>query len=255
MTGDTPTAAIEVQDLIRVYQDGDVETIALRGIDLRIEHGEFVAIHGRSGSGKSTLLNILAGADQPTAGKVRINGTAIEHLEEPELARLRGRTVGIVFQSGNLADFLTLEESLELSARLAGRDPTGARARLEMVGLQDRAHHRPAQLSGGEQQRAAVAMVLAAEPRILLGDEITGELDSGTADLLLDLLADFHARNGVTVVLVSHDRAVAERARRVIELRDGRVVADSGATTAAMRLLSLVQPGATEAPALTAARP
>jgi ABC-type lipoprotein export system ATPase subunit len=227
MSGDTPTAAIEIRDLIRVYQDGDVETIALRGIDLRIDRGEFVVIHGRSGSGKSTLLNILAGADQPTAGTVRIDGTAIEHLEEDELARLRGRTIGIVFQSGNLADVLTLQENVRLSAQLAGRDPGDVGDRLATVGLAGRAGHRPSQLSGGEQQRAAVAMVLAAQPTILLGDEITGELDSVTAGGLLDVVAEVHARDRVTVVLVSHDAFVAERAERVIELRDGHVVADS----------------------------
>jgi putative ABC transport system ATP-binding protein len=225
--GSSRPPAIEIRDLIRVYQDGDVETIALRGIDLSIGEGEFVAIRGRSGSGKSTLLNILSGADRPTAGRVSISGVALERASEAERAKLRGRTVGIVFQSRNLDDILTVRENVVLSAHLAGRDGAHVDTRLDEVGLSNRRSHRPAQLSGGEQQRAAVAMVLAAKPRVLLGDEVSGELDSDTASRLLDLIEDVHRREQITTVLVSHDAGVAERADRVIELRDGRVVDDT----------------------------
>jgi putative ABC transport system ATP-binding protein len=232
--------AIEIRDLIRVYQDGDVETIALRGIDLRIEQGEFVAIVGRSGSGKSTLLNLLSGSDRPTAGQVAVGGVALERADEADRERLRGRTVGIVFQSRNLADILTLEENVAMAARLAGRDPAGAQLAIERVGLAERATHRPSQLSGGEQQRAALAMVLAAQPQIILGDEITGELDSETAGLLLELVTELHRWEHLTIVLVTHDEAVAAHADRVIELRDGRVVRDHA--TAEDRPVPRVQP-------------
>lgn len=219
---------IEIRDLIKVYREVGVETIALRGLDLSIAAGEFVAIQGRSGSGKSTLLNMLSGADRPTAGRITVGGISLEQAEEADRARLRGRVVGMVFQSQNLIDILTLEENVMLAAQLAGRDGTRAVAqqKLEAVGLADRASHRPDELSGGEQQRGGVACVLAAEPKILLGDEITGELDSAAATLLLDLIREIHAREQLTVVLVTHDHAVAERANRVIELRDGRVVSD-----------------------------
>lgn len=219
---------IEIRDLIKVYREGAVETIALRGLDLAIQRGEFVAIQGRSGSGKSTLLNMLSGADRPTAGRITVDGIALERAEEPDRARLRRHVVGMVFQSQNLAEMLTLEENVVLAARLAARSGTRkvAMQRLADVDLEDRASHRPAQLSGGEQQRGGVACVLAAQPQILLGDEITGELDSVTASLLLDLIREIHAREQLTVVLVTHDAAVARRADRVIELRDGRVVSD-----------------------------
>lgn len=219
---------IEIRDLIKVYHEAGVETIALRGLDLSIQPGEFVAIQGRSGSGKSTLLNMLSGADRPTAGKVNIDGIALEQADEADRARLRRNVVGMVFQAQNLIDILTLEENAMLAARLADRDgsPEAARRRLADVGLEDRGTHKASQLSGGEQQRGGVACVLAAQPKILLGDEITGELDSTTAGRLLDLVREIHAREQLTVLLVTHDPAVAERANRVIELRDGRVAND-----------------------------
>jgi ABC-type lipoprotein export system ATPase subunit len=221
-------AIIELSDVIRVYREADVETIALRGIDLRIAPGEFVAIMGRSGSGKSTLLQLLAGSDRPTAGRVAVDGIDLSRAEEDERASLRGAHVGIVFQSQNLVPFLTLLENVILASVLAGRPvgTGGAVAILGRVGLDDRAEHRPAQLSGGEQQRASLATVLVSRPPIVLADEITGELDSTSADLLLDLLEEIHVVDGVTVVLATHDHDVARRADRIVELRDGRVVGD-----------------------------
>jgi ABC-type lipoprotein export system ATPase subunit len=226
--GSTTDAVIELSDVIRVYREADVETIALRGIDLAIAPGEFVAIMGRSGSGKSTLLHLLAGSDRPTAGRVIVDGIDLSRAEEDQRASLRGAHVGIVFQSQNLVPFLTLQENIELASLLAGRSGDGptAAAVLARVGLEGRADHRPAQLSGGEQQRAGLAAVLVARPPIILADEITGELDSTSAGLLLDLLEEIHVADAMTVVLATHDPAVAHRADRIVELRDGRVVGD-----------------------------
>lgn len=221
-------AAYRLTDVIRVYREADVETIALRGIDLTIQRGAFVAIMGRSGSGKSTLLNLLAGSDRPTAGQVQFLGRDLATAEDAVRSTIRGREIGIVYQSQNLAPMLSLVENVRLTAWLAGRPLTVADARLALdrVGLSDRAGHRPAQLSGGEQQRAALGCVLAARPTVLLADEITGELDSATADVVMGLVRESHVNDGTTIVLVTHDHEVAARADRVIELRDGRVVAD-----------------------------
>ena len=206
----------------------DIESIALRGIDLEIAAGEFVAIMGRSGSGKSTLLQLIAGSDRPTAGRVVVDGIDLSRADESVRATVRGRHVGFVFQSQNLVPFLSIMENLQLAAALAERpiDRAAAIAALARVGIADRASNRLAQLSGGEQQRAALAIVLATRPPIVLADEVTGELDSVNAALLVDLLEEIHRAGGVTIVLATHDPRVAERADRIIELRDGRVVAD-----------------------------
>ena len=228
LSAGTAAPIIMLSDVIRIYREADVETIALRGIDLEIAPGEFVAIMGRSGSGKSTLLQLLAGSDRPTAGRVIVDGIDLSRADESDRARLRGTHVGIVFQSQNLVPFLDLEENLVLAAHLAGRPIDAAQARgiLGRVGLEDRSSHRPGQLSGGEQQRAALAAVLVTGAPILLADEITGELDSKTAAQLLELLVEHHRETGMTLVLATHDPEVAARADRVVELRDGRVVAD-----------------------------
>ncbi len=219
---------IALTDVIKVYREVDVETIALRGVDLDIASGEFVALMGRSGSGKSTLLHLLAGSDRPTAGRVIVDGIDLGRAGEDERIRLRGSRIGVVFQSQNLVPFLDLEENVLLAASLAGRpiDPSVARAALAKVGLAERLRHRPDQLSGGEQQRAALALVVATRPVLLLADEITGELDSANAATLLDLVAELREAVQLTVVLATHDPEVAARAGRVVELRDGRVVAD-----------------------------
>ena len=215
-------------DVIRVYREADIETIALRGVDLVIRPGEFVAIMGRSGSGKSTLLNLLSGSDRPTAGRLEFVGRDLANADDATRSAIRGREIGIVYQSQNLAPMLSLLENVRLAAWLAGRPLDLARARfaLERVGLGDRAGHRPTQLSGGEQQRAALSCVLAARPVVLLADEITGELDSASAAVVLEVVRDAHLAEGTTVVLVTHDHDVAARADRIIELRDGRVVGD-----------------------------
>lgn len=224
----TDRPIIELTDVIRVYREADVETIALRGVDLEIRSSEFLAIMGRSGSGKSTLLQLLGGSDRPTAGRIVVDGVDLARAGEDERARLRGAHVGIVFQSQNLVPFLDLEENVGLASRLAGHPVAKGEARqlLARVGLEGRGAHRPAQLSGGEQQRAALALVLVSRPSIVLADEITGELDSTSAALLLDLLEEIHRVDGVTLVLATHDPDVARRADRVVELRDGRIVDD-----------------------------
>jgi ABC-type lipoprotein export system ATPase subunit len=224
----TTDVIIELSDVIRVYREADIETIALRGIDLEIAAGEFVAIMGRSGSGKSTLLQLLAGSDRPTAGRVVVDGIDLSRADEDERASLRGAHVGIVFQSQNLVPFLTLQENVVLASVLAGRsvDRQAAVAILARVGLEARVDHRPVQLSGGEQLRAALAAVLVTRPPIVLADEITGELDSTSAGLLLDLLEEIHAVDPMTLVLATHDPSVARRADRIVELRDGQVAGD-----------------------------
>jgi putative ABC transport system ATP-binding protein len=212
-------------DVIRVYREADVETIALRGIDLTVERGEYLAITGRSGSGKSTLLSLLAAADRPTAGRVGYRGIDLGRLDERARSALRGRQIGIVFQAQNLFPILSLTENVELAARLAGRaiSREEVRLRLDAVGLAERADHRPDALSGGEQQRGALACLLAAQPDVLLGDEITGELDSTAAAVVLASVASLRERSDMTVILVTHDAEVAARADRVLELHDGRI--------------------------------
>jgi putative ABC transport system ATP-binding protein len=219
---------IRLTDVIRIFREGEVETIALRGLDLEIPRGAYVAVMGRSGSGKSTLLQLLGGSDRPTGGRVVVDGVDLSHADEATRATIRGTRVGVVFQSQNLPDFLTLEEGVVLACALAGRPITAAAARsvLDGVGLGDRAHHRPRELSGGEQQRAAVATVLATRPTILLADEVTGELDSKNAEAVLDLLDAAHAERDLTIIVATHDPNVAARADRTVELRDGRIVAD-----------------------------
>jgi ABC-type lipoprotein export system ATPase subunit len=223
--------AVELKDVIRIYREGDVETIALRGVDLSVASGDYVALMGRSGSGKSTLLHLIAGMDRPTGGRVIVDGVDLSMVDETQRDAVRGARVGLIFQRENLPDFLNLEESVVLACTLAGRavDVQTAREALSRVGLGDRLQHRPRELSGGEQQRAAVAMILATRPRILLADEITGELDSANADGLLDLLAEMHEREKLTILAATHDRRVAVRAKRVVELRDGRIVDDRAA--------------------------
>ena len=227
----TDGGIVVLADVIRIYQESDVETIALRGVDLRVEAGEFVAIMGRSGSGKTTLLNLIAGSDRPSAGQVRVDGIDLARADEATRAAVRGRRIGLVFQDQNLLRMLSIRENLVLCAHLAGTQlqPDDADHRLDQVGLAGRADHRPDELSGGEQQRAALATALVADPPILLGDEITGELDSVTASEVLDVIDEIH-RAGTTVILVTHDPAVAARADRIVELHDGRVVADRAST-------------------------
>ena len=223
---------LECRALVKRLPSGDRTLTILDGIDLSVEAGDFVAILGPSGSGKSTLLGLMAGLDRPTEGSVLFDGRALEGLSESELAMLRRRHVGFVFQSFQLLGNLTALENVLLPLELAGADDAEARARdqLAAVGLADRVHHYPSQLSGGEQQRVALARAFAHRPSLLLADEPTGNLDGATGKEALDLLVSLRKDSGTTLVMVTHDPLVAERARRRISLRDGRIERDETAT-------------------------
>ena len=220
---------LEARNLHKVYRSDGVAVHALRGVDLRIEVGEFVAIMGPSGCGKSTLLHLLAGLDLPTEGEVFVQGQPVHRLSESQRARLRRRTIGFVFQSFNLIPNLTVADNVDMPALLAGRDPREvAQARdvlLERLGLTGKQRAFPAQLSGGEQQRVAIARALINRPTLLLADEPTGNLDTRSGAEVLDLFRRFH-QEGQTILLVTHDPKVASYARRLIFMRDGRFVSE-----------------------------
>jgi putative ABC transport system ATP-binding protein len=200
----------------------------LSEVSLEVPAGQFLAIAGPSGSGKSTLLGLIAGLDQPTAGRIEVAGVEITTLDEDALARFRLEHVGYVFQSYHLIATLTAVENVAVPLELAGEPDAAARARalLAEVGLAERAHHYPVQLSGGEQQRVAVARAMARRPPLLLADEPTGNLDSATGKQIIELLVGVNRRLGCTLVLVTHDAALAAHADRVVTLRDGRIVSD-----------------------------
>ena len=226
---------IEVRGLKKSIRNGARVVEILRGIDLVIPQGQFVAIMGASGSGKSTLLGLLAGLDSPSEGEVLLDGVAISGLAEDRLAEVRGRKIGFVFQSYQLIPTLTAFENVllphELNARGDGK--AKAAALLTAVGLADRMHHYPVQLSGGEQQRVALARAFVLEPPIVLADEPTGNLDSTNGEHVLELLTGRQRESNTTLVMVTHDPQVAGRADRQIHLRDGLVVADELATVTA----------------------
>ncbi len=219
---------IQVRALTKSIDTGTHRVDILKGIDLEIPRGQFAAIMGPSGSGKSTLLGLLAGLDTPTSGQVVLDGEDITRLSEDAMALVRGRKIGFVFQSYHLIPTLTAEENVLLPMELAGREDGGrerARELLERVGLSGRFDHYPVQLSGGEQQRVALARAFALHPPILLADEPTGNLDTATGRAVLDLLLAMNREQGTTMVLVTHEQAVAESADRRIVLRDGLVEA------------------------------
>ncbi len=218
---------IQVRSLTKSIDTGTHRVDILKGIDLEIPKGQFAAIMGPSGSGKSTLLGLLAGLDAPTSGQVILDGEDITNLTEDRLALLRGRKIGFVFQSYQLIPTLTAEENVLLPMELAGAASGGrerSRELLERVGLEGRFDHYPVQLSGGEQQRVALARAFALRPPILLADEPTGNLDSATGKVVLDLLLAMNREQGATLVLVTHEQSLAECADRRIVLRDGLVV-------------------------------
>ncbi|WP_037500131.1 ABC transporter ATP-binding protein [Solirubrobacter soli] len=217
------TAVLEARSLYRFYHAGDDETLALQGVSLTVDRGEVVAVTGPSGSGKSTLLNVLAGLDEPDGGEVRIDGERLSRRPEEDRARLRGRTLGILYQQANLVGHLSVEANVGLAQRLArSTSPASRRAVLEQCAIGKRAHARPTQLSGGELVRAGLAVALANDPAVLLADEPTGELDEDTAATVLALLHD-RAYAGAAVVIVTHAADVAAVAHRELRLRDGRL--------------------------------
>ena len=218
---------IQVRALTKSIQTVAHRVDILKGIDLEIPQGQFAAVMGPSGSGKSTLLGLLAGLDSPTSGQVLLDGQDITRLAENEMALLRGRKIGFVFQAYHLIPTLTAEENVLLPMELAGQDAGGrerARELLDRVGLKGRRAHYPAQLSGGEQQRVALARAFALRPPILLADEPTGNLDTATGRAVMDLLLTLNREEGATLVLVTHEESLAESADRRILLRDGLVV-------------------------------
>ena len=221
---------IDLVEVRKVYQSGSLRVEALRGISLRIAAGEYVAIMGPSGSGKSTLMHIIGCLDVATDGSFRLAGEDVSEMTEAELAEVRNRRVGFVFQQFNLLASLTALRNVELPLTYAGvsREDRKRRsiAALERVGLGDRVEHRPGELSGGQQQRVAVARALVTDPALILADEPTGNLDSTATRDVLDLLDELHEQ-GRTVVLITHEPEVAERARRVVRVRDGEVVSDT----------------------------
>jgi putative ABC transport system ATP-binding protein len=219
---------LRAESLTQSYLSGGRELTVLRDITFALEPGAFLAIVGPSGSGKSTLLGLLAGLDRPRQGRIWLDGHDLGALSEDERAKLRAARVGFVFQSFHLIPTLTARENVQVPLELQGHDASGrAEELLARVGLADRGHHYPAQLSGGEQQRVAVARAFSHRPRILFADEPTGNLDAATGATVIDLLAGLNRETGTTLVLVTHDPDLAARARRVIRLRDGAVVADS----------------------------
>ena len=220
---------INVQGLHKVADTGTHLVEILRGVDLQIPRGQFIAILGPSGSGKSTLLGLMAGLDTPSRGSITLDGLEISGMEEDALARVRGQKIGFVFQSYQLIPTLTAEENVLLPLELNGNDKgalSRARALLADVGLGDRCDHYPVQLSGGEQQRVALARAFIGKPPILMADEPTGNLDSTTGKQVLELLLSLNRREGATLVLVTHDQELASFADRRLTLRDGLVVSD-----------------------------
>jgi putative ABC transport system ATP-binding protein len=223
-----PAAAlVELKDVFMIYKEGATETVALRGATMELPRGRMTSLVGPSGSGKSTLLSLVAGLALPSAGQVVVDGTDISRLGESQRARLRAERIGVVFQSGNLIPFLSALENVELAMGIAEKRGGRPRARavLDELGLGHRLHHRPSQLSGGEVQRVAVAVALANEPDLLLADELTGELDSATAEQVMGLLADAWRRRQLTVLLVTHNRELASRGDHRLRLVDGLVSA------------------------------
>jgi putative ABC transport system ATP-binding protein len=227
--------AIEVRHLSKIIENSASRVEILRDVSFSVPRGQFLAIMGASGSGKSTLLGLLAGLDTATAGVIVVDKTDITHLKEDALARLRGQKIGFVFQSYQLVPTLTAEENVLLPAELSGfngQPRERSRELLERVGLADRRNHYPVQLSGGEQQRVALARAFMTRPPILMADEPTGNLDSANGRHVLDLLMELNREQKTTLVLVTHDRKLAEHADRILTLSDGRVLSDEPATHA-----------------------
>lgn len=225
----SPIDVIQVRELVKVIANPPARVEILKGITFSVPRGQFLAIMGASGSGKSTLLGLLAGLDTVTSGSIVLDGTEISSMKEDRLARLRGQKIGFVFQSYQLVPTLTAEENILLPAELSGRNGDSrkrARDLLQRVGLSNRGHHYPVQLSGGEQQRVALARAFITQPPILMADEPTGNLDSANGQHVLDILVRLNREEKTTLLLVTHDRKLAEYADRVITLRDGSILSD-----------------------------
>jgi len=224
-------AVIRLDNVYKTYDLGEIQVHALRGISMEVRSGEFIAVMGPSGSGKSTVMNILGCLDRPTKGHYYLDGVDVSQMTKTELARIRNRKLGFVFQQFNLLSRTSALENVELPTVYAGISPEEreqrARESLERVGLSDRAEHHPAQLSGGQQQRVAIARALVNRPAILLADEPTGNLDSRTSVEIMDILQTLNEKNGLTIVLVTHEHDIARYAKRNLEFRDGKLRKDA----------------------------
>ncbi|NOZ06613.1 MAG: ABC transporter ATP-binding protein [Chloroflexi bacterium] len=220
---------IQLQDVTKVYRMGDVEVHALRGASLDIASGEFLSIMGPSGSGKSTLMNIMGCLDQPSSGTYLLDGSDVSRLNDNQLAEIRNRRIGFVFQTFNLLSRTTALQNVELPMIYAGNRHNRrekAMAALDAVGLIERVRHRPNELSGGQQQRVAIARALVNDPSIILADEPTGNLDSKSGAEILEIFRRLHQERGITIVFVTHDPLIAEQTRRIVRIRDGVIISD-----------------------------
>ncbi|MBI4625822.1 MAG: ABC transporter ATP-binding protein [Verrucomicrobia bacterium] len=229
--GNTHQVAVQAENLHKSYVLGATAIGALRGVDLVVQRGEFVALMGPSGCGKTTLLNLIGATDLPSRGRLRVDGVDLAGLSDDQLADLRRDRIGIVFQFYNLIPTLTARENVEIPMQFKGTGGAERRRRalslLERVGLKDRAEHKPAELSGGEQQRVSIARSLANQPALVLLDEPTGDLDSATGSDIIALLRDLNKRERVTLVIATHDASIAEQSSRIVRLRDGRIENDT----------------------------
>ena len=220
-------ALLRLENVWKIYQMGEVEFAALKGVDLEIDKGEFVAVLGPSGSGKSTMMNLIGCLDLPSRGMIRLDSEDISKLGESDLAQIRGKKIGFIFQQFNLIPTLSVLENVMLPLEFQEVATSVAQQRglylLEMVGLKDRVHHLPSQLSGGERQRVAIARSLAVDPDIILADEPTGNLDSKTGKYILDFLNELHTNEGKTIIIVTHDLNLVKYAEKVVHIKDGEI--------------------------------
>ncbi len=223
---------IKIEGLVKTYQTGAGPFDALRGIDLAVDHGEYVGVIGKSGAGKTTLINMISGVDSITSGVVTVNGTVVQTLQEDQLAQWRGKNVGVIYQSFNLLPMLSLRDNITLAMDFCGKYERGeseakAMDLLEQVELIEHAHKPPSYISGGQKQRVAIARALANDPDLILADEPTGRLDSVTSETIFQVFNDLVSR-GKTILMVSHDRSLANRVDRVVELTEGKITGDNG---------------------------
>ncbi len=216
---------IKLENITKAYQMGDRELQVLKGVNINVENGEMVAIMGPSGSGKSTMLNIIGCLDRPTSGQYYLDGREVSRLKSDELAEVRGHKIGFIFQSFNLLPQLSALRNVELGMRYGGKsDMKAAGEALSIVGLGERIHHRPSELSGGEQQRLAIARALAKNPPLILADEPTGNLDSRSGAELMSILTRLHTERGLTLVIITHDPGIGRQCQRIIRIMDGQIV-------------------------------